>query len=181
MSADRRGLASPAGLVGANGCIDHLPHPRHVEARHRGPLHPPTTPPPPWARFGDSGAPFQYRGCKLQIAGVQAFALTRSGTNLQSLIGSEHTLTIFDGGPPPRAGGDAPPPPPAETTLPSAAGSWQLDQLYGTGTLYTSIAPIAPVSSTVPRLWWLRIPNADLAATRSSVEDFFLLVRYNVT
>ena len=114
--------------------------------------------------------PFQYRGRKIQVTGIQAFALLRSGAT------PPDSLSIYLVNASLPAPGGTPPTPPSD---PGTQVSLKPDTLYGTGTLYGVMpAPSSPVS--VPQLWWLSIAQSDLSAVLDSVEDFFLLVQYKV-
>ena len=115
--------------------------------------------------------PFQYRGRKIQVTGIQAFALLRSGTTPPDSL----PIYLVNTSPPAPAG--TPPAPPSD---PGTQVSLKPDTLYGTNTLYGVMpAPSAPVN--VPQLWWLSVAQSDLSAVLDSIEDFFLLVQYKVT
>jgi hypothetical protein len=115
--------------------------------------------------------PFQYRGRKIQITGIQAFALIEEGTPVPDSLS---TYLVNASVPTPR---DAPPPPP---NSPGAQVTLKPDTLYGTNTLWGVMsAPFSPV--TVPQIWWLSVAQTDLSTALESVEDFFLLIQYRVS
>jgi Tc toxin complex TcA C-terminal TcB-binding domain len=115
--------------------------------------------------------PFQYRGRKIQITGVQAFALIEAGTAVPA------SLSIYLTNASVPAPGGTPPTPPSS---PGTAVTLKPDTLYGTSALWGVMpAPSSPV--TVPQIWWLSIAQADLSTVLACVEDFFLLVQYKVS
>ena len=115
--------------------------------------------------------PFQYRGRKIQVTGISAFALLRSSATPPDSLSIYLTNTSLP----------APPgTPPAPPSNPGTQISLKPDTLYGTKTLHGVMpAPASPV--TVPQLWWLSIAQSDLNTVIDSVDDFFILVQYKVT
>lgn len=114
--------------------------------------------------------PFQYRGRKILVTGISAFALLRSGAT------APDSLSIYLVNASLSAPHGTPPTPPSNL---GTQVSLKPDTLYGTRTLYGVIpAPCSPV--TVPHLWWLSIAQSDLNTLLDSVEDFFLLIQYKV-
>jgi hypothetical protein len=115
--------------------------------------------------------PFQYRGRNIQVTGISAFALLRSGATPPDSL----SIYLVNASLPAPAG--TPPTPPSN---PGTQVSLKPDTLYGTGTLYGVMpAPSSPV--TVPDLWWLSIAQSDLGTVLDSVEDFYMLVQYKVS
>jgi hypothetical protein len=115
--------------------------------------------------------PFQYRGRKIQVTGISAFALLQPGTTPPDSL----SIYLINTSMPMPA--DIPPTPPGS---PGTQVSLKPDTLYGTRTLYGVMsAPSSPV--TVPQLWWLSIAQSDLNTVIDSVDDFFILVQYKVT
>jgi hypothetical protein len=114
--------------------------------------------------------PFQYRGRNIQVTGIGAFALLRSGATPPDSL----SIYLVNAGLPAQRGT-----PPAPPSNPGTQVSLRPDTLYGTGTLYGVMpAPSSPV--TVPQLWWLSIAQSDLGTVLDSIEDFYLLVQYKV-
>jgi hypothetical protein len=114
--------------------------------------------------------PFQYRGRKIQVTGISAFALLRSSATPPDSLSIYLTNTSLP----------APPgTPPAPPSNPGTQISLKPDTLYGTKTLHGVMpAPASPV--TVPQLWWLSIAQTDLATVLDSIEDICVLVQYKV-
>ncbi len=113
--------------------------------------------------------PFQYRGRKLQVTGIQAFAMLQAETTPPGSL----SIYLTNATPPPAGG--TPPVPPAS---PGSEVELKTDALYGTGTLSGAFTPASPVA--VPQVWWLSITAADLSGVLESVEDFFVLFQYRV-
>ncbi len=114
--------------------------------------------------------PFQYRARKIQVTGIAAFALLQPGGTPPEQL----SIYLANAGLPTPAG--TPPTPPSD---PGTQVILNPDTLYGTGTLYGVMpAPSSPVN--VPQLWWLSIAQSDIGVVLDSIEDFFLLVQYQV-
>jgi hypothetical protein len=115
--------------------------------------------------------PFQYRGRKIQVTGISAFALPRSGATPPDSL----SIYLVNASLPVPPG--TPPTPPAN---PGTQVSLKHDTLYGTRTLH-GVMPAPSSAVTVPHLWWLSIAQSDLGTVLDSIEDFYLLVQYKVT
>jgi len=115
--------------------------------------------------------PYLYRGRTLKTTDIEVFALLGSGATITSL-----DAYLTPAGTPPPSG--TPPVPPAPNTGTDHV-ALAAQALYGTTTLYGLKSESTSVA--VPQLWWLSLPVAQLAEVIAQVEDFFVLVHYNVS